>query len=268
MKARQKSSLPPLAWAIVWAAVALAPQVAGAASLYGHYVLPLPNEYCIYVSDGGDETYLAKRRNRIYSSVSSVGSEGPTEVIKYAVSGDTVFGTTPEGYFILDTRQGLAEEVERLHLFTEVPAWRAKLAELDVLLDYGSLRRPDAVAQGLTEQDVRPWFFEQMRGSWGLSDADWGFLVAGFGLAGCFALGVLVARQVPRRAGAAALGFASAFAGPFIIGGGGPVGCLALVASPFLGMLAAEVGLSGRRALGRALARLLCSSDSGDGLSR
>ena len=227
-------------------------------------MISLPNEYCIYASEGEDGTYLAKVSNRIYASFSSVGDVGPTRVVKYAVSHDMVFGTTPEGYFILDTRQGLAEEVERLHLFTEADAWRAKLGELDVLLDYGSLRSPDAVAQGLTEQEVRPWRFEKARGRWGLADADWGFLVAGFGLAGCFALGALVVRQVPRRAGAAVLGFASAFAGPFVIGGGGQVGCAALVAGPFLGMLAAEIGLSVRRALGRALARLLCSSDSGD----
>jgi len=255
MKSRQKSSLCPLCWAVVCAAVALVPQVVGAASSHRPYVIRLPNQYCIYapLRRTGDSAgpHLWKKEDGVYSSVGDLTS---MPIREYAASGDIVFGTTPEGFYILDTRQGLAQDVERVHLFTEVPAWRAKLSELDVLLDYGSLRRPDAVVRELTEREARPWRFRQMRGSWGLSDADWGFLVVAFGLAGSLALGVLVGGQVLRRAGAAILGLASAIVGPFIIGGGGPAAGVALMACPFLAMLAAEIGLRVRRALGRALA--------------
>lgn len=163
-------------------------------------------------------------------------------VEQVAVHQRVIFGKTKDEYFIL--------EVEGLpRMFKMREEWKAALHELGVV-NSEVLKNPDALAEGLPENVLRPWKYTKMRGCFGWSDDAWSLAVQGLGFLMALVMGIRWGRRGGLMLGAIVLGLGVNVLSQIIIADGGPGAFVGFFFFPVFCVLLAALGRAVRGAGG------------------
>ena len=207
------------------------------------YLLPLLDRYSIHHEHDG-RLELVEERAR--SGFGSVGSGVVLEDVRQvAVRDRVVFGTTADGYFILDASNERPEPA----VYDAREQWEAALSGLG--LNAEGLANPSALAAATPEQVLRPWKFRMMKGRLGLSDGNWSAVIQLAGLVIAFLMGFHRKREGAQIAAAVMLGLAVTVAAQVVIAGGGPGAFGGFIALPVIYV----VGTAGGKTAGNAFRR-------------
>jgi hypothetical protein len=151
---------------------------------------------------------------------------------RYALCGRFIVGTTPNGFFILDTAEG-DSGAPTPHIFAEKAEWEAALNKYDVPRGI-SLLNPDDVAASRPARELYPEDYVFMEGRLGLSDGQWSLATQVVAIAICLLLGFSGAKYVPCLAASIAIGVSACIVGMMFMSGGGPGFLVGLIGWPVL----------------------------------
>jgi hypothetical protein len=150
------------------------------------YHLPLVDPYAIQRSD---KAFPVSAEHGLYQLVRpGVGLSMRTLVPKVesvAVRDGIIFGTSADGFFILDARQ----PKQKPQVVKVRDAWETALSRFGIT-DSSVTEAPDVLAAGLSEHVLRPWNYRVMGNRFGISDSAW----SGFGQLGAMGLAFIVGR--------------------------------------------------------------------------
>jgi hypothetical protein len=209
------------------------------------YILPLAEPYCIYrpntALSSSDGLYqLVERLPSLSGGAISLTVVVP-RVAQIDFKERVIFGTTMEGFFILDARNAHPKPVA----YTSAELWYQALQELGI--GAPNLKSPDSLAVGMPDQVLHPGRYRAMGNFLNLSDDVWCVVVQCLGIGGAFLIGLARRYGQPVMLTATVIGLLTNVVAMILIAGGGPSGFLGFFVFPFLCMFAAAVGQALKR---------------------
>lgn len=219
------------------------PAIAGEPS--DPYLLPLIPPYVV--------SKLSPTKVRLIARSSEASSYGGQilveDVREVGTAKSFIVGRTATSFFLLDTAAGEPKP----QLFRSEAEWSVALKALH-LGDPVTLSDPDTLVAHMPDPIVRPWNYDVMKNSLGLSDSAWSLLTQATGLVVAFAWGLL---RRPGRTGlmaqAVVIGWVTAFVALMLLAGEGPGLAIGLIVFPVLSAIAIASGRGLRRLLVRGV---------------
>ena len=168
------------------------------------------------------------------------------EVVRYAVYGQCIVGTTSNGLFILDARPDGNRLISIPVTFGSRGEWEAALSLRAIPADV-RLEDPAEIAAKFTEIEIRPWRYRIGGGFLGMPDSDIAKMLAVLTLLVSGVVGLGIRSRRTRTAVSAMVGFVGTAYSGFAFGGADVGMCGLLILGPLLCVCAAGISSRLRR---------------------